>query len=75
MYQVEYIIIQTSIISEKFRITYNLKDKVHTGYIFFRATKVMYGIPQAVTIANDLLVKPGTMWIPPHKKHSMAIDT
>ena len=35
--------------------SYNLKDKVHNGYILARATKGMYEIPQAGRITHDYL--------------------
>ena len=49
--------IQISNIPQEFVDKYNLTEKSHSGYIFERATKGMYGIPQAVLIANDVLVK------------------
>ena len=36
---------------------YNLKEKLHNGYIFTRVTKGVYGLPQAGQIAHDDLVK------------------
>ena len=38
-------------------IAYNLKDKLHNGYIFERVTKVMYVLPQAGSISHDALVQ------------------
>ena len=51
----EYIMIHTSIIPEKFMTSYNLKGKVHNGYILARVTNGMYGLPQAVSMAHDAL--------------------
>ena len=34
-------------IPQEFVKKYNLKDKVHNGYIMARVTKGVYGIPQA----------------------------
>ena len=52
----EKIMIQMSIIPEYFMIDYNLKVKVHNRYIFYRVTKGMYVLPQAVRITHYDLV-------------------
>ena len=36
---------------------YNLTEKSHNGYIYAKVAKLMYGIPQAVWIAHDDLLK------------------
>ena len=36
---------------------YNLKEKIHNGYVYIEIQKGMYGLPQAGKIANDLLHK------------------
>ena len=53
----EYIMIQISMIQQEFVETYNLAEKSHNGYIYASVTKVMYGLPQAVWIANESLAK------------------
>ena len=53
----EYIMIQISMIPEEFEEKYNLAEKSHNGYIYARVTKGMYGLPQAVRISHDALVK------------------
>ena len=35
----------------------DIQEKSHNGYIYARITNVMYGLPQAVMIAHDALVK------------------
>ena len=47
MDRAENIIIQISMIPQGFIIAYNIKDKVHTGYMFTRVTNGVYGLPQA----------------------------
>ena len=42
----EYIIIHIYMIPQEFVEKYNLKDKIHNGYIFTQVTKGMYGLPQ-----------------------------
>jgi hypothetical protein len=37
--------------------TYNLLEKEKNGYVYIQMDKVMYGLPQAGRLANDLLVK------------------
>ena len=49
--------IQISMIPQEFLDKYNLKGKSHNGYIFARVNKGIYGLPQAVKIAHDSLVK------------------
>ena len=49
--------IQISVIPQEFITAYNIKDKVHNGYIFEQVTKGIYGFPQAGQIAHDFLVK------------------
>ena len=43
----EYIMIQISIIPQKFIDTYNLKYKLHNLYILPRVTKGINGLPQS----------------------------
>ena len=49
----EYIMIQISMIPQEFIDKYNIKYKVHNGYIFSQVTKGMYGLPQAGKFAYD----------------------
>ena len=56
MDRAEHIMIHASMIPEEFMTAYNLKDKVHNGYIFARVTNSMYELPQAGSIAHDSLV-------------------
>ena len=53
----KYIMIQISMVPQEFVEEYNLAKKAHNGYIYARVTKIMYGIPQAVKISHDELVK------------------
>ena len=53
----EYIVIQISIIPQEFVDKYNLKGKVHNGYIFTLVTKGMYVLPQAGRIVHDAIAK------------------
>ena len=48
---------QISIIPKEFVHKYNLKEKVHNGYIFKHETKGMYRLPQVGLIAHDTLVQ------------------
>ena len=43
----EYIMIQISMIPQEFVDKYNLKGKLHNGYIFVRVNKGTYGLRQA----------------------------
>ena len=45
--------IQISMIPQEFIDKYNIKYKVHNGYIFSQVTKGMYGLPQAGKFAYD----------------------
>ena len=47
MDRAEYIMIQIYMIPQEFVEKYNLKVKVHNGYIFTRVTNEMHGIPKA----------------------------
>ena len=49
--------IQISMIPQEFVDKYNLKGKGNNSYIFVRATKGMYGLPQAGLIEHDDQVK------------------
>ena len=49
--------IQISMIPQEFVKKYNLKRKLHNGYIFAQVTKGVYGFKQAGEIAHDALVK------------------
>ena len=49
--------IQLSIIPQEFVDKYNIKLKLHNGYIFSRITKDVYGLTQAGRISHDALVK------------------
>ena len=49
--------VQISIIPQELMDKYNLKYKVHNGYIFTQLTKGMYGLPQSGRIAHDALVQ------------------
>ena len=53
----KYTMIQISRIPQEFFEKYNLAEKAHNGYIYEKATKGMYGPPQAGQIAHDALVK------------------
>ena len=53
----EYIMIQIFMIPQDFVDKYNLKEKVHNGYIFSRLTKEMHGPPKAEQITHNALVK------------------
>ena len=57
MDRAEYILIQLSMIPREFINVYNLKYKVHNGYIFARLTKVIYGLPYTEWIAHNSLVQ------------------
>ena len=54
--QSERIVIHMSMNPKEFITDYNLKDKVHNGYIFSRVTNSMYELPQAGSIVHDYLV-------------------
>ena len=43
-------------IPQEFIDKYNIKEKVHNGYIFILVTKGIYRLPKSVVIANDSLV-------------------
>ena len=47
-----YMMIQIFMIMQEFIIAYNLKDKVHNGYISKRLTKVICELPHTGRIAN-----------------------
>ena len=53
----EYIMIQIAIIPQEFVYKYNLQEKSQNEYIYVMVIKEMYGLPQAVEIARDALVK------------------
>ena len=57
MYRDKYIMIQISMVPQEFAEIYNLTEKEHNGYIYARVTKGIYGLPQAVRIAYDYLLK------------------
>ena len=42
----EYIMIQNSMIPQKFVDKYNFTEKAHNGYIFAWVTKGIYGLPK-----------------------------
>ena len=44
-------------IPQEFVDKYNLKEKLHNGYIFTRVTKGMYGLPQSGRISQNALEK------------------
>ena len=48
-----YIMIQILRIPQEFIIAYDIKEKVHNGYISARLTKNMYVIPQAGKLASE----------------------
>ena len=48
--------IHISMIPQEFVDKYNLKGKVHDGFISERLTKGMYGLPKAGQILHDALV-------------------
>ena len=52
----EYVRWQADLIPSDIFEYYNLKDKVHNGYVYSAIHKGMYGLPQAGRIANDELV-------------------
>ena len=49
--------IQISMIPQEYVDKYNHRGGSHYGYIFARVTHGVYGLPQAVLIAHDDLVK------------------
>ena len=53
----EYIVIQISIVPQEFVEKYDLAEKSHNGYIYARVTNGMYGLPQAVQISYDAMLK------------------
>ena len=53
----EYTMIQISMIPQYFLEKYNLKYKANNGYIFSQVTKGVYGLPQALRISQDSLVR------------------
>ena len=57
MVRAEYIRTQILRIPQEFVDKYNLKEKVHNGYIFSRLTKEMHGPPKAEQITHNALVK------------------
>ena len=52
----EYITIHISRIPPEFVEKYNIAEKSHNAYIYARATKEMYGLPQAVRIEHEALL-------------------
>ena len=53
----EYIMIHISMIPQEFVEKYNLKDKVHNGYIFKQVTKGVYVLPQTWQITHGSLIQ------------------
>ena len=53
----KYMMIQISMIPQEFVEKYNLAENAHNGYIYARVTKGMYGLPQAIYIAHDAMIK------------------
>ena len=53
----KYIMIQLSMIPQKFVEKCNLAAKAHNGYIHARVTKRMYELPPVERIAHDVLLK------------------
>ena len=49
--------IQISMIPQEVLGKYNLKEKLHNGYIFTRLMKGVYGLPQSGKISHDALVQ------------------
>ena len=49
--------IYISMIPQEFVEKNNLTEKLHNIYIYEKATKGMYGLPQSGQIAHDVLVK------------------
>ena len=43
------------IIPEEIIQQYNLRNLAHKGFVYIEIQKVMYGIPQAGKISNDIL--------------------
>ena len=53
----KYAYIHLKEIPEKFIAEYNLTAYTRDGWVYFRICKGVYGLPQAVKLANDLLCK------------------
>jgi hypothetical protein len=57
MARYEYMRMAARLIPDEFLDAYNLRPKIHNGYIYMEIRKGMYGLPQAGIIANQLLRK------------------
>ena len=53
----QYTKIQINLIPQEIMEEYNVIEYVVNGFAYFEINKGMYGLPQAVKIANDKLIK------------------
>ena len=53
----EFMRLPIKIIPKEIIDKYNLNDIVDKGWVYFRIEKVMYGLPMAGKLANNLLIK------------------
>ena len=53
----EYMKIPVSIIPDEIKVEYKVSDFEHAGYVYVQIDKGMYGLAQAVLLANELLEK------------------
>ena len=57
MVRTEYLQIHKKYFSPEFMEQYNLPDKIHNDYIYYKVKKGMYGLKQAAILAYKLLIK------------------
>ena len=55
MNRYEYMRIPVQLVPQAFMDKYALYEKLHKDCIYFKISKVVYGLPQSVRTANDLL--------------------
>ena len=72
----EYIMIQIVMKPQEFAYKYNIKEKLHNGYIFLRVTKGNVWTPPS---SSDRTLRPGkttrSVWITPLKKKQQTVET
>ena len=57
MEEPEYMKIPFRLIPEEIKVEYKVSDFEHAGYVYVKINKGMYGLAQAVLLANELLAK------------------
>jgi hypothetical protein len=59
------------LIPNTFIKAYNLRPKIHNGFLYMEIRKGMYGLPQSGIIANKLLLK----WLKLHGYYRVTNTT